>query len=429
MTEDFLHFIWKHHLFEKDNLYSSKGDAIEILQVGRSNLDAGPDFFDARIKINDVLWAGNVEIHVKSSYWHRHRHQNDLSYDNVILHVVYEEDSDVYVTSNRLLPCLELKFDEKLLINYNSLMKSQKWIPCFDEINKVDQFFIRNWLDRMVLERLEAKSKTINEILDKCDSSWEETCYQALARYFGVKVNSDPFQQLAQSIPLKVLARQKNSLFQIEAMLFGQAGMLEENECKDEYYQNLKKEYTFLANKYGLKSIPVHRWKWLRLRPPGFPTIRIAQFASLIYQSSRLFSKILEAKSYKELIDLFDLNVSEYWKHHYRFGAESKFREKKFGKATTDSLIINALLPLIFLYGNKIKSDEFKERALAVLELIPAENNAIISGWKKCGIKVKNAWHSQALLQLKSRYCEQSQCLQCEFGNRIIRMNKCVNTE
>ena len=421
MTEDFLQFIWKSRLFKDENIFSTKGDVIEIVDVGRQNFDAGPDFFNAQIKINNVLWAGNVEIHIKSSSWFVHNHQHDEAYDNVILHVIYEDDADIVMDNDRLIPNLVLDFDKTLLQNYNSLMNSQKWIPCYDDINSVDQFFVKNWLERMLVERLERKSIEVKKILEQNVFSWEETFYQILSRYFGMKVNADPFQQLAQSVPVKILSRQKNSLLQLEALLFGQAGMLEDNVSKDKYYLLLKREYQFLANKYNLTPLPKSRWKWLRLRPANFPTVRIAQLASLILKSNSLFSKIVASPDCKTIQELFSVETSAYWNNHYQFGKESKLRNKTLGVSAINGIIINAVVPILFLYGELNGKYKIKEKALNILDQIPSENNSIIKKWRDCGVKIHSAFYSQSLLQLKSEYCDKYNCLQCEFGNRIIR--------
>lgn len=419
MTEEFLQFVWKYRLFKDENLYSTNGDKIEILDIGKHNQNAGPDFFDARIKINDVLWAGNIEIHLKSSLWYVHNHHHDPSYNNVILHVVFQNDTDILI-NERKLPVLLLQLSSNLIENYNSLMSSKKWIPCYDEISSVESFFVKNWLDRMILERLERKSTEVKSIFESNKNSWEETFYQLVARCFGMKVNADPFQQLAQALPLRVLARQKNSLLQIEALLFGQAGML--SECQsDDYYLALKAEYEHLSNKYKLKSMPFHRWKWLRLRPGNFPTIRIAQMAALIHKSSSLFSKIIENPDYNHIRNLFDVQVSKYWEEHYRFGVQSELKSKKLGEMAIHSIIINSIVPILFYFGEQLENLEIKEKAVLLLEDIPAEKNSVIEKWQKCGVQIKSAWHSQALLQLKANYCDEFKCLQCEFGNRIIR--------
>ncbi|RUT72968.1 DUF2851 family protein [Ancylomarina longa] len=429
MTEEFLQFIWKYSLFSEKNQYSTNGVEIDILEVGKHNRDAGPDFFDARVMINDVVWAGNVEIHVKSSNWNSHHHDSDSAYNNVILHVVYDFDEDIYTKEGRLLPCLQLDFNAVLFDNYKALISSKKWIPCFDEIRQVKQFFIRNWLDRMLVERLERKSYEINKALDRNSFSWEETFYQIIARYFGMKVNAEPFQQLARSIPLKFMARQKNSLLQIEAFLFGQAGLLNKPDCTDEYYQKLVSEYRFLSGKYKLQSLPAERWKWLRLRPANFPTIRIAQFAALIYKSNALFSQILENPNYNAIAKAFEIEASKYWKDHYQFGIKSKVKVKNLGRSALDGIIINSIVPVLFLYGSVNGNQQIKDKACELLDEVGVENNSVTKKWKECGIEMKSAYHSQALLQLKSEYCDKFRCLQCEFGNRLIRADGIHSTE
>ncbi|PKQ60880.1 hypothetical protein BZG02_17950 [Labilibaculum filiforme] len=421
MNEDFLQFIWKQNLFSKTSLFSTQGNAIEIIDVGKQNFDSGPDFFDARIRIDNVLWAGNVEIHLKSSLWYLHEHDTDPAYENVVLHVVLEDDSSVVLKNKRLIPCLVLSFTPELLNNYKKLMLSEKWIPCVDEIGKIESFFVRNWLDRMLLERLERKSNEMQKILEQNKYSWEETFYQVLAQYFGMKVNAEPFQQLARSIPMKFLARQKNSLFQLEALMFGQSGLFEKFDTEEEYLQKLKSEYEFLANKYQLKALSSGQWKWLRLRPSNFPTIRIAQFAALVHKSESLFSQILHANSIDEITKLLNCQASEYWTIHYQFGIESHEKKKVFGQAGINALIINSIVPILFLYGKINDSQKLVDKACDFLDQLDAEDNSITRKWKECGVHVKTAYHSQALLQLKSNYCERFNCLQCEFGNRIIR--------
>ncbi len=421
MNEDFLQFIWKQNLFSKSKQVSTKGNEIEIIDVGRQNFDSGPDFFNARIKLDNVLWAGNVEIHLKSSSWYQHGHDTDPAYDNVILHVVLEDDASVILNNNREIPCLQLQFTPDLLNNYQMLMSSQRWIPCFDELKNVDKFFVNNWLDRMLIERLERKALEIEKILVENNNSWEDTLYQVLARYFGMRVNAEPFQQLARSIPLKFLAKQKNSLFQLEAMLFGQSGLFQKYDCNDDYLYRLRKEYKFLAHKFQLEPIASSRWKWLRLRPPNFPTVRIAQFASLVHQSVSLFSKLIKAESITDISNLLKCQASDYWTTHYQFGMESAEKKKILGKTCIDALIINCVVPVLFLYGKHQDAQKVKDKACDLLFQLPSEKNAIIKKWQECGVKVKTAYQSQALLQLKTIYCDHFNCLQCEFGNRIIR--------
>ncbi len=421
MNEDFLHYAWRYRLFDSENLTSSQGEQLELIDTGRLNRDSGPDFFEARIKIDGLLWVGNVEIHLKSSDWYRHHHDMDSAYNNVILHVVLEEDMDIVLSDERLLPCLELTIPDYYLQRYQNLMSSQSWIPCQIDIPKLNNFFVNHWLDRMLLERLERKADEIKKLYHQNANSWEETFYQLLARYFGMKVNSDPFEQLARSIPLKILAKQKNSLLQLEAILFGQAGFLEEDFPDDTYYVSLQREYHFLKSKFELKPIEKRRWKFMRLHPVNFPTVRIAQLASLIYQSQSLFSKMTQIKQIGEFYLLLQSRASLYWDNHYRFGEKVDLKKKVLGKSTIDTLIINAIVPILFVYGREIGDSQYVDRSLFFLEKLNAEQNSIIKSWKESGVIVKSAYHSQSLLQLKSEYCDKYKCLECELGNRIIR--------
>lgn len=424
MNEDFLHYIWKYRFFEDDNLFSSYGQKLEVLNTGSLNNDSGPDFFDARIRIDGLLWVGNVEIHMKSSDWYKHHHENDEAYNNVILHVVYKNDSDVMQSDGRQLTCLELRIPDQFLSRYQSLMSSEAWIPCRSDIPKLNNFFVNHWLDRMLLERLERKADEIKKIFFSNSNSWEETFYHLLARYFGMKVNSDPFEQLARSIPLKVLAQHKNSLLQLEAILFGQAGFLNDPISDDLYYSGLQSEYRFLQSKFKLKPIEKKRWKYMRLHPVNFPTVRIAQFAGLVYHSQSLFSRIIQIEKVVDFYPLLQSQASEYWESHYRFGERAEHKEKVLGKSTIDVLIINSIIPILFVYGKDMDNPLYIDRALSFLEKLKPESNSIIRNWVESGIVVKSAYHSQSLLHLKSEYCEKYRCLECELGNRIIRLEQ-----
>lgn len=420
MTEDFLQHIWKYHLFDKNNLIASTGEKIEILNIGQKNIDAGPDFFNAKVKIDNTVWAGNIEIHINSSDWVKHSHNKNKAYDNVILHVVYNNDMQITRSTGEPIPTIELKFDKKLYSNYQDLIKNEQWISCENEINNIDGFIIDFWLNSLLIERLENKSEYILKTLKQNNNNWEETFYQQLAKNFGIKINQQPFEQLAKSLPLKYLSKHKNNLLQIEAFLFGQAGFLETNVDGDDYYSKLKKEYSFLKNKFNTKPIEKHLWKFLRLRPSNFPTIRIAQFASLIYKSSSLFSKIIESDDLIEIKKYFSVSTSEYWHTHYVFNKTTKKKIKKTGDVFTNSLIINTIVPFLFVYSKSKDNDDYKIRALKFLEKLPAEKNSIINNWKSLGMPVPNAFYSQALIQLKNEYCNKKKCLYCQIGNRII---------
>lgn len=419
MKENFLQYIWKYQLLENKYLTTDKGDKIEVIRPGEINRDAGPDFFNSRIKINETTWAGNIEVHINSSDWYRHGHNKNNAYDNVVLQVVKNNDKKVFRSNGEEIPTLELNIDNKYINSYDLLLKNEFWIPCQDQIKKIDKFIVGFWLEHLMIERLENKSNTILEILKHNKNNWEETFYQFIAKNFGFRLNSLSFEMLAKSLPLSALAKHKNNLLQLEAMLFGQAGFLNE-KIEDGYYIELCKEYQFLKNKFSLKPLDKHVWKFLRLRPVNFPTIRIAQFASFIHNSSALFSKIIEAESLKEIEQLFIIQASEYWDNHYNFGKESAKRKKKFGKTAFNTIMINTIIPFLFVYGKSKDNQLFMDKAIRLMEELPVEKNHIINKWKEIGIEAIDARQSQALLQLKNVYCNSKKCLECQIGNQII---------
>jgi hypothetical protein len=420
MTEQFLQYIWKFGLFDRSGLITDSGEEITIVKIGKLNSNAGPDFLNARLKISDTTWAGNVEMHLNSSDWYKHNHHVDEAYNNVILQVVQNNDQPVFLQNGEKLPTLELKFDQRFYENYQALIQTKKWVSCEEKIRKLDRFMINCWLESLMVERLCMKSSLIEDTLSRLNYDWSETFYIYLAKNFGFNVNGEPFEMLARSLNLKNLSKQKDSLLQIEAMLFGQAGFLGEAE-RDDYYMALKKEYTFLKKKYGLKPLDKYIWKFLRLRPDNFPTIRIAQLATLIYQSSFLFSRILGTEKIDEIINLFSVSASEYWNDHYQFGKKlPKKRIKKIGKESITSFVINTISPFLFLYGKINGKEEIKERAVLILSALQPEKNSVTAGWANIGIKADNAAQSQALLHLKKHYCDPKNCLSCMFGNKFI---------
>ena len=420
MKEEFLQFIWEHSLFNRTNLSTVDGKTLEIISPGRPNTDSGPDFFNARIKIEGTIWAGNVEIHQKSSHWYQHKHDTDGAYDNVILHVVELHDRPVQI-KNHELPTLEICFPSAILDNYEKLLKSERWIACEDEINKVDPFILRFWFSALMIERLQSKTTEILAILEQNKNNWNETFYHLLARNFGMKTNAIPFELLAKSLPLNILSKHKNDLFQIEALLFGQAGLLNETLLGDDYFLSLRNEYSYLHKKYGLSGIESHLWKFMRLRPINFPTIRIAQLAKLIHHSSALFSRILETEDPEGLQKLFDVSASEYWDTHYRFNKTSEENRKKtLGETAFNNLLINTIAPLLFIYGDQHLDQAMKDRALLLLEKTAPESNQIIRKWNELGIDSRSAFETQALLQLKNTYCTNKKCLNCQLGAKIV---------
>jgi len=425
MQEEFLHYLWKFRLFDTRDLKTTgEGEPIEILKCGEPNSDSGPDFFNARIKIGKTIWAGNVEIHIHSSDWEAHKHQNDKVYDNVILHVVHEADKELKRKNGEIIPTLELKerIPQNIYRKYLSFNSSRDWIPCGKQIKDIDLFTLNHWLDRLLIERLERKSISILENLKQNKNNWEETFYRQLAQNFGLKINAEPFELLAKSLPVSALGKHKNSFLQIEALLFGAAGLLEK-DFKDDYPKSLQKEFQFLKQKFKLEPIDASLWKFMRLHPPNFPTIRISQFANLILKSSHLFSKIIEAKNAKAIYNLLSCEASEYWQTHYRFEKLSPKRKKILGKDAVNNLIINTIAPFIFTYGQEKSSENHIEHALELLEETLPEKNSIISKWQETGVIAKSAYETQALLQLKNEYCSKKKCLECSLGSKLLNAN------
>jgi hypothetical protein len=422
MKEELLHYLWRTKRFDFTNLHTTQGESLHIFHTGEYNTHAGPDFLNAKIRIGDTTWAGNVEMHLSASEWLRHGHAADKAYDNVILHVVLEEDAPILRASGERIPCLEMKalIAPKLSSKYLELLHSEYWIPCQAQFEQVPEMTRTLWLERLLVERLEQKTELISQQLQQNQQNWEETFYQLLARNFGMHVNMEPFELLAKSMPLLLLAKHKNSLLQIEALLFGQAGLLE-SDFQDAYSNQLKKEYAFLQKKYGLTPIRGESWKFLRLRPANFPTVRIAQFAMLIFQSNHLFSKMLAATSVEEIENMLELKLSNYWLTHYRFDKDSKKNRKRLGKDTIYLIVINTITPFLFLYGKWKSDDCYKDRAFTMLEQLPPEANHIIKNWQQLGLKPVSAYQTQALLQLKKHYCDTKQCVNCAIGNAILQ--------
>jgi len=422
IREDLLYYIWKTKTFDIIDLKTTNDQPVDIIQFGTQNHDSGPDFSNGKIKIGDTTWVGNIEMHVYSSDWERHCHDIDKAYDNVILHVVFEHDKEVYTTTEQLIPCLELKnrIAQPILKKYGQLLANNNWIPCEKHISKVEHHTISFWLQRLVAERVGNKTGVLKSILDQTRTNWEETLYIYLTRYMGARVNMDPFESLAKSIPYVLIQKNRNDLLTIEALLFGQAGMLDA-DFKSNYFKELKKEYRFLANKYNLNSLPPVSWKFARMRPVGFPTIRIAQLAQILFHNDRLFSKIILENDTGALRNLFKVKTSPYWDSHYRFGKETKTKEKNIGDGFIDQLIINVICPIVFLYGKYVADEGYCERAINHLETIKAENNNIVRKFKSIGVSCNTAADSQALIQLKKEYCDDKLCVTCAIGNSIIK--------
>lgn len=425
MKEELLHYAWRMRRFNADNLQTTDGQPVEVLQPGQLNTHAGPDFLHARLRIGDTIWAGNVEMHLRSSDWLQHGHQSDAAYNNVILHVVYEEDTAICRINGTDIPCLELKqrISRRLAAHYQRLIKSEQWVPCANTIEQVNDLTRNLWLDRMAAERLEARASKIQEQLLRNKEGWEETFYQFMARSLGGRVNAEPMQMLAERTPLLLLYKYRHSLFQLEALLFGQSGLLEA-PLEDEYPRRLQQEYQFLSKKHGLTPLPPQTWKYLRLRPANFPTIRIAQLATMIYQQAGWFSKAMTAHDLTELKNMFSVKLSNYWWDHYTFDKASHRQAKTLGAQTVRSVIINTVAPMLFLYGDRKGDHRLRDKGLDLLEKLPAEQNKIIRAWKKHGVKAASAYQTQALLHLKQQYCTPKRCLECAIGNALLKPNQ-----
>lgn len=423
MNEFFLHYVWQFQYFDKTDLRTTTGDPVQIFSVGNRNPDGGPDFTHARLRIGSIQWVGNVEIHIDSSAWYQHAHEKDPAYDNVILHVVWNDDSPVRRSDGNLLPTLELqsRVDPALLEQYNYLMGSISIIPCSAMLHHVRPIVILNTLDKMLLSRLEAKAATVLTVLDRNRGDWHETTYQLLAKNFGFKINADPFLQLAQAIPLKVLRKHGDKLLQLEAMLFGVAGFLNE-DCDDSYYLLLRREYLLLRSKFKLdeKAMKTMQWKFLRLRPANFPTLRLAQFAALLAREQNIFDTFLSADA-RKLALLFQQPPSEYWQHHYNFRRETARKDAVIGTDASHNLMINTVAPVLAAYSMYSDDQTYMDHAIRLLQHLPAESNRIISKWNAVSLKCKSAFDSQALIELYTNLCSRYRCLDCNIGASLIK--------
>jgi hypothetical protein len=428
MKEEFLHYLWKYTLFDKGKLFDDKGDRIIIISPGEYNRDSGPDFFNARLKIAGTEWAGNVEIHTRSSHFDSHGHNTDPAFDNVILHVVAENDRRVFNSRGNEILTAVLTFDADLYERYIGLVNNPVLISCQSGIKNLDDFLVRHWLSTLVVERLREKSEQILKIFSETGNDWEETFYRLLSRYFGFRVNAEPFEMLANALPFKIIRKHADNRFQIESMLFGTAGMLEEGlfreALNDEYYLDLIREFKILSAKYSLQPIHGWLWKFAKLRPANFPTIRLSQLAAMLSVSGGLFSRVLEANDITGLKNLFEVTASQYWDNHFVFGKKSRSFPKITGSQATDIFFINAVVPAIFVYGLSRDSNDLCNKAIQFLEGTSPEENSILGEWRSAGIVAESAFSSQALIQLRNCYCKKRRCLDCRIGNKLISMGE-----
>ena len=428
--EKLLQYVWRHKLFPLHALNTTEGNNLEIIDVGLQNFDAGPDFFNAKVKINDTTWVGNVEIHMKSSEWYVHGHDKDSAYNNVILHVADDVNTDVITESGRKIPQLELHIPDDIYDNYRHLLDEDKYPPCYSIIPEIPNIKIHSWMSALLAERLERKTNDILKRVEMSDGLWEKAYFMTLARNYGFGINGEAFEMLASKIPLNAAAHQRDNILQIEALLMGQAGLLTEDAiqphylsaAKEEgYFDKLRNEYRFLANKYSLKPMDRNMWKFLRLRPQNFPHIRISQIANLYCSRKADLANIIECESADELKQALNTEVTPYWETHYTFGSTSCKTAKVLSPASLNLLIINTAVPIMFAYGKHRGDEGLCEKALNILEGLKAENNYIVRMWRMCGLDVKCAADSQALIQLKKEYCDTKKCLRCRIGYEYLK--------
>ncbi len=418
MKEEFVHTIWKYQLFNKQNLRTVDGKSIEIIQPGFSHANAGPDFISAKIKIDGMLWAGNVELHVKSSEWYLHKHHIDPAYNNVILHVVYVDDADICTTANNLnLHTLELGLliDEKTRRAYEQLSNSLQELPCKLWWNRIDKPIVEAWLIRMCIERLMRKCENLKHRLHQLNEHWDQLFFELVARQLGFHVNSDPMEMLAKSIKIEWVQKLSDQDISIDALFFGQAGMLQK-KFSDEYPNRLKKEYEFLQKKFNLSPMDLSLWKFLRLRPNNFPSVRIAQLASIFKTHSRFFSEIIELTSLEALESFFTLNLHPYWNNHFRFDKESPPNNKQFSEESMDQLLINTIAMVWLLYGDQKNDLNYKQKCIALLERIKPEKNRYTERFKEVKYPLGSSIQSQGQRFLWEHYCDHKKCLTCSIG-------------
>lgn len=424
MKEDFLHFIWRFQYFDKKDLKATSGELINILHPGFANDDAGPDFSDAKVVINDIHWHGHVEIHLCSADWNHHHHHHDPTYDNVILHVVWEDNKLIHRNDGSPIPTLELKhkIDASLKDRYEQLVETPLKVPCASSIQDVGNIVRLSMLEKALMDRLSKRCRTIHKLLVLRNNDWEETAYALLAKNFGFKVNSEPFLRLSEVLPLKILLKHRNSLLSIEALLFGQAGFLDQ-PIKEPYFETLKEEYLFLSKKYQLydNRLSLVQWKFMRLRPANFPTFRIAQFAMLIFRRGSLFSMLLSIENPKTLLDALELKLCDYWQNHVNFGKTSAHKFSGTGKESINNIIINSAAPLQAAYGKYIDRQSLVDNAVNLLQQTPAEKNNITKMWKGLGLAIEHAFDSQGSIELYNNYCIPRKCLDCTIGAHIIK--------
>jgi len=421
--ERLLQYVWKYRLYSAVDLKTAEGVSVTVIDPGIQNTDAGPDFFNAKIQISGTVWAGNIEIHRKASDWKTHHHDRDPVYDSVILHVVEDADSAVYRTTGEIIPQVVMQIPEVIKSNMDWLLSRETSLPCAERIHEIEPILISTWMNTVLSERLERKVSDILILLEQYKDDWNEVFYIILTRNFGFGNNNEAFEWLAKSLPFRYIRKQRCNSLQIEALLFGQAGLLSDTH-DDPYYQSLQQEYRFLQKKYKLKPVDYGSIKQLRMRPINFPHLRLAQLAAIWTHNDTLFSRILENNQLETLKTCFDVTLSEYWDTHYHFQFPSPMRKKTIGLNATNIILINTVVPILFAYGKKKQLPEYCTQSLQMLENIPPESNRLITGFTDAGIRIKNACDTQALIQLRREYCEKKKCLYCRIGFGLIKTAK-----
>ena len=418
--EQLLHYVWKHKIFPLKELKTTTGQQVEVIDTGLANTDAGPDFFNAKLKLDGVLWIGNIEIHERSSDWFKHGHHADAGYNSVILHIASEIDTEISRSNGERIPQIQLICPEAVRTNYKELLETDSYPPCYRIIPSLSPFTAHSWMSALQMERFEQKATLLNERLKRCQGNWEDAFFITLARNFGFGLNGDAFETWAHRLPFRAVDKHRNDLFQIEAIFFGQAGILEDSDG-DGYYLRLKKEYTYLQHKFGLIPMDASLWRFLRLRPANFPHIRIAQLACLYHRAYGLLSRIMETETLQGVRDILKGGTSEYWLTHYTFGGSSPSRPKALSNTSLDLLIINTVVTFLYAYGLHKGNRVLCARAGSFLEELKAENNYITRMWEQYGMKASNAADSQALIQLKKEYCDKKKCLYCRIGYEYLK--------
>ncbi|NDV65485.1 DUF2851 family protein [Bacteroides sp. 224] len=422
--EQLLHYVWKYKIFPLTELRTSTGASVEVIDPGLSNMHAGPDFFNAKIKIDGTLWVGNVEIHSISSDWYKHNHHTDKAYDSVILHIASEVNEDVRRSDGVAIPQLKLECPEHIRLRYDELRQADMRPPCYSILPSLPKLTVHSWFSALQAERFEQKTAVIKERLKKLDNHWEDTFFITLARNFGFGVNGDAFETWANLLSFRAIDKHRDNAIQIEAFFFGQAGLLDEDLKEDAYYAELQKEYRFLKHKFELKQMDATLWRFLRMRPGNFPHIRIAQLAYLYGRERGLFSQIVDAKTVSEIRQILSVQTSLYWKERYIFGKKSPGKDKTLGKGSLDLIVINTVVPFLYAYGLYKGDEQLCDKATSFLEEVKAEKNYITRMWDGAGLPVNTAADSQALIQLQKEYCDKKKCLYCRFGYEYLRKIK-----